>query len=40
MKYEEMFYLQNFLNRMGAKVEGAGTHVIKIKGVQVHQLLN
>lgn len=25
--------LQNFLNRMGAKVEGAGTHVIKIKGV-------
>ena len=26
--------LQNFLNRMGAKVEGAGTHVIKICGVQ------
>ena len=25
--------LQNFLNRMGAKIEGAGTHVIKIKGV-------
>ena len=25
--------LQNFLNRMGAKVEGAGTYVIKIKGV-------
>jgi UDP-N-acetylglucosamine 1-carboxyvinyltransferase len=25
--------LQNFLNRMGAKVEGAGTHVIKIEGV-------
>ena len=26
--------LQNFLNRMGAKVEGAGTKTIKIKGVQ------
>lgn len=26
--------LQNFLNRMGAKIEGAGTHVIKIKGVE------
>ena len=26
--------LQVFLNRMGAKVEGAGTHVIKIHGVQ------
>ena len=25
--------LQNFLNRMGAKIEGAGTHVIKIEGV-------
>lgn len=25
--------LQNFLNRMGAKIEGAGTHVIKITGV-------
>ena len=25
--------LQKFLNRMGAKIEGAGTHVIKIKGV-------
>jgi len=25
--------LQNFLNRMGAKIEGAGTHIIKIKGV-------
>jgi len=26
--------LQNFLNKMGAKVEGAGTNVIKIKGVK------
>ena len=26
--------LQNFLNKMGAKVEGAGTHVIKITGVK------
>ena len=26
--------LQNFLNRMGAKVEGAGTNVIKITGVK------
>ena len=26
--------LQNFLNKMGAKVEGAGTNVIKITGVQ------
>ena len=26
--------LQKFLNRMGAKVEGAGTNVIKIQGVQ------
>ena len=26
--------LQNFLNRMGAKVEGAGTHVIIIHGVK------
>ena len=25
--------LQNFLNRMGAKIEGAGTSIIKIKGV-------
>ena len=25
--------LQNFLNRMGAKIKGAGTHVIKIDGV-------
>lgn len=25
--------LQKFLNRMGAKVQGAGTHVIRIKGV-------
>ena len=27
--------LQNFLNRMGAKVEGAGTNVIKITGVKM-----
>ena len=26
--------LQNFLNRMGAKIVGAGTHVIKIHGVK------
>ena len=26
--------LQNFLNKMGAKIEGAGTHVIKITGVK------
>ena len=26
--------LQNFLNRMGAKIEGAGTNVIKITGVK------
>ena len=29
----EIVDLQNFLNRMGAKVEGAGTNVIKITGV-------
>ena len=29
----EITDLQNFLNRMGAKIEGAGTNVIKIKGV-------
>ena len=26
--------LQNFLNKMGAKIEGTGTHVIKIHGVK------
>ncbi len=26
--------LQNFLNKMGAKIEGAGTSIIKIKGVK------
>lgn len=26
--------LQNFLNKMGAKVEGAGTNVVRIKGVE------
>lgn len=30
----EIVDLQNFLNKMGAKVEGAGTSIIKIKGVQ------
>lgn len=30
----EIIDLQNFLNKMGAKVEGAGTNVIKITGVQ------
>ena len=29
----EIVDLQNFLNRMGAKVEGAGTNIIKITGV-------
>lgn len=30
----EIVDLQNFLNKMGAKVEGAGTKVIRIKGVK------
>lgn len=30
----EIIDLQNFLNKMGAKVEGAGTNVIKITGVK------
>ena len=30
----EIMDLQNFLNKMGAKVEGAGTNVIKITGVK------
>ena len=30
----EIIDLQNFLNRMGAKVEGAGSNIIKITGVQ------
>ena len=30
----EIVDLQNFLNRMGAKVEGAGTNIIKIQGVK------
>ena len=29
----EIVDLQNFLNRMGAKIEGAGTNIIKITGV-------
>ena len=30
----EIVDLQNFLNRMGAKIEGAGSNIVKIKGVQ------
>ena len=30
----EIVDLQNFLNRMGAKIEGAGTNIVKIKGVE------
>lgn len=30
----EIVDLQNFLNKMGAKIEGAGTNVIKIQGVK------
>ena len=30
----EIVDLQNFLNRMGAKIEGAGSNIIKIKGVK------
>lgn len=30
----EIVDLQNFLNKMGAKVRGSGTHVIRIDGVQ------
>lgn len=30
----EIIDLQNFLNRMGAKVSGAGSNIIKIKGVK------
>ena len=30
----EIVDLQNFLNRMGAKIEGAGTNIIKINGVK------
>ena len=30
----EIVDLQNFLNRMGAKIEGAGTNIVKIKGVK------
>lgn len=30
----EIVDLQNFLNKMGAKVEGAGTNIIKITGVK------
>lgn len=29
----EIVDLQNFLNKMGAKIEGAGTNIIKIQGV-------
>lgn len=30
----EIVDLQNFLNKMGAKIEGAGTNIIKVKGVK------
>lgn len=30
----EIVDLQNFLNKMGAKVEGAGTNVVKVTGVK------
>ena len=30
----EIVDLQNFLNRMGAKIEGAGSNIVKIKGVK------
>ena len=30
----EIIDLQNFLNKMGAKIEGAGTNIVKIKGVK------
>ena len=30
----EIIDLQNFLNRMGANIEGAGTNIIRIKGVK------
>lgn len=30
----EIIDLQNFLNKMGAKIEGAGTNIIKIQGVK------
>ena len=30
----EIVDLQNFLNRMGAKIEGAGSNIIKIEGVK------
>ncbi len=30
----ELIDLQNFLNKMGAKIEGAGTNIIKITGVK------
>ena len=31
---QEIVDLQNFLNKMGAKIEGAGSNIIKIKGVK------
>lgn len=33
-KEPEIVDLQNFLNRLGAKIKGAGTHTIKIEGVK------
>lgn len=37
-KEPEMVDLQNFLNKMGAKVKGAGTDTIKIEGVRRNDL--
>ena len=37
-KEPEIVDLQNFLNRMGAKIKGAGPDTIKIEGVKIHDL--
>jgi len=37
-KEPEIVDLQNFLNRMGANIKGAGTDTIKIEGVQIDDL--
>lgn len=39
-KEPEIIDLQNFLNGMGAKIRGAGTDMIKIKGVEELQSIN
>ncbi len=33
-KEPEIVDLANYLNKMGAKIEGAGTSIIRIKGVE------